>query len=197
MWYHRFVSWVRSLFTESSQVNDEPAPFDSDTPTLPMTAPLRGPFGVRDERASLPPIVEFPALREPPTTVPLARIARPSEPLTGMPPNGEISGPSHISWLNREPAPPSQPSQPLIDSRRMMDPLWAVPEAEDTSEERSDVEDETLAIEPGSELYRRLMILRRLVRQGIYSEGFARDQTPEQYRRYPGMDASDTPFDAE
>lgn len=196
MWYRRFVSWLRSLFTPSSQVNAQPAPLDSNAPTLPLTAPLMiEPFDALDEPATLPPpIVEFPAMREPPTTVPLARLARPSEPLTGAPASDDSVGPAHISWISREPAPASQP---LMDLRRAPDPIWSDPEAGDADAEQGSVGGEEMAIEPGSELYRRLMILRRLVRQGVYDEGFASDETPEQYRRYPGMSDLENPFDAE
>ncbi len=86
MWYQRIISWFRSLFTTSSEGNGQSTSSDAGTPTLPLTAPLREPLGALDQDAPPPqPRVELPPRREPPTTVPLARLAQPSQPLTGMP----------------------------------------------------------------------------------------------------------------
>ncbi|HEU0026771.1 MAG TPA: hypothetical protein VFQ25_06605 [Ktedonobacterales bacterium] len=200
MWYRRFVSWLRSLFTPSTEVNPQPAPLDSDTPTLPMTAPLREPLGAWDEGMTLPPQMieapEFPTHREPPTTVPLARLAGPSEPLTGASGSSDGVGPAQRGWISREPSQPSQPTQPLPEAPQPRDPARLDVDAEfaDTSAGIDGGYDEAPVIEPGSDLYRRLMILRRLVRQRVYNEGFAPSATPEQYLRYPGQDDLDNPF---
>lgn len=194
MWYQRLISWLRSLFVTTTQAEAEPALFYSDAPTLPLTAPLR-PAAPTDDPIPPPPpaIIDFPSLREPPTTVPLARLTRPSEPLTGNPASGDSAG-RHLSWIGRESAPSSQP---LIDPLQITDPLWTDSAAEAGDLEPELIDEQDLNLQPGSELYRRLMILRRLVRQGIYNEGFARGDLPEQYRRNPGTDDLGAPFDPE
>ena len=211
MWYRRFVSWLRSRFIASPEVSAQPAPLDTDAPTLPMTAPLREPLEAWDESVSLPPqmveLPELPAHREPPTTVPLARLARPSEPLTGAAGSADGGGAAQRGWISREPPQPSQPSQPAQPSQssQSSQPAQPLPETPQPIEPtRLDAESadsdgghaEAPVIEPGSDLYRRLMILRRLVRQRVYNEGFAPGATPEQYLRYPGQDDLDTPFSA-
>lgn len=215
MWYQRFVSWLRSLFTTSSEVNAQPAPLDSEAPTLPMTAPLREPFGAWDENMALPPpMVEFPVYREPPSTVPLARLAHPSQPLTSASMGVDDMGMGRLGWASHEPSQPSQPiqssqpTQPLSEAPqpRPIEPAWLDAEPEDASEIMDDmdnimdsmdgVDDEAPDIEPGSDLFQRLMLLRRLVRQRVYNEGFAPDATPEQYLRYSSQDDRDAPFDA-
>ncbi len=199
MWYQRIVSWIRSLFTTSSVVNDQSASSYAGPPTLPLTAPLRGPVGALDQGAPPPPPrVEFPPHREPPTTVPLARLAQPSQPLTGMPASSDGLGPLHALWSSREPSHPSHPLQPQTGAPISGDAAWPelAPEpVNDLDQEGGD--EETPPIEPGSDLYRRLMILRRLVRQRIYNEGFPADATPEQYQRYSGQDELDNPFNAQ
>lgn len=203
MWYRRFVSWIRSLFTTSIPVNGQSSLQRDTTPTLPMTAPLREPFSPLDQVAPPPPAVDFPLQREPPTTVPLARLARPSQPLTGMPASGDGISSLHMLWGAIEPTQPSQPlrlsqpSQPLSGSLEPDETVWPEPAPEGADMLPDDGGDESDLIEPGSELYRRLMVLRRLVRQRIYNEGFPPDATPEQYQRYSGQDGSDSPFDAQ
>lgn len=194
MWYQRLISWLRSLFVTTTEAEPDPTLFYSDAPTLPLTAPLR-PSAPFDDPAPPPhpAIIDFPPFREPPTTVPLARLTRPSEPLAGSSASGDSAG-RHLSWIGREAAPPSQP---LIDPLQITDPLWTDPVSETGDLEPQLIDEQGLNVQPGSELYRRLMILRRLVRQGIYNEGFARSDLPEQYRRYPGVDDLNTPFDPE
>jgi hypothetical protein len=200
MWYRRFVSWLRSLFIASPEVSAQPAPLDTDTPTLPMTAPLYEPLSAWDESVTLPPpmveLPEFPPHREPPTTVPLARLARPSEPLTGATGSGDGVGPAQRGWISREPPQLSQPTQPLPDAPQPREPARMDAEQAETSASAEGGYDGAAVIEPGSDLYRRLMILRRLVRQRVYNEGFAPGATPEQYQRYPGQDDLDNPFSA-
>ena len=203
MWYRRFVSWIRSLFTTSSQVNARPMPRSAIPPTLPRTAPLLKPFSALDQSApQLPPAGEFPPRHEPPTTVPLARLARPSQPLSGIPASGDGIGigPLHITWVSHEPSQPpqpSQPTQPLTGLPLPGDVMWPEAASESADTEWGGEDDEPLAIDPGSDLGRRLIILRRLVRQRIYNEGFPPDAIPEQYQRFPGQDDLGFPFNAE
>ncbi len=208
MWYQRLVSWIRSLFTPSIPVNGQPSPRHDATPTLPMTAPLRDPFRPLDQIAPPPllPTVDFPLRREPPTTVPLARLTHPSQPLTGMPASGDGMSSLHMLWDAIEPSQPSQPSQsqrpslpsqPLSASFVPDDTIWLESAAESDDLPPDGEDNESELVEPGSELYRRLMVLRRLVRQRIYNEGFPADATPEQYQRYGGENDFDSPFDAE
>jgi hypothetical protein len=200
MWYRRFVSWLRSLFILSPEVNAQPASLDADAPTLPMTAPLREPLEAWDESVTRPPQIvelpEFPTHREPPTTVPLARLARPSEPLTGATGSGDGIGPAQRGWISREPPQPSQPTQPLPEAPQPREPARMDAGPAEISASEDGGYDDVALIEPGSDLYRRLMILRRLVRQRVYNEGFAPSATPEQYLRYPGQDDLDNPFGA-
>lgn len=198
MWYRRFVSWFRSLFTIPSQVNAQPTPRDAGAPTLPTTAPLHGPVGSLDQSAPPLPAADLPPRHEPPTTVPLARLARPSQPLTGMPMNGDGIGSHYLLWSSREPSPPSPPApplRPLTGSPRSSDAIGPEPGRADM--ERDDEDDLASFIEPGSDLYRRLMILRRLVRQRVYNEGFPAGATPEQYLRLTAQDDFDNPFSAQ
>lgn len=203
MWYQRLLTWFRSVFTISKTPDPYPAhptyaPTVARTPTLPLTISLRDPR----PPDNMPPPVEYPPRREPPTTAPLARIVHPSQPLQGMPPAGDGLGARPVLWSARDNPPPSQPippppiqpappSQPLsTDFARMERPEL---EPADLGEDAMDdpTEDDII---PGSMLYRRLMILRRLVRQGVYNEGFAPDATPDQYRGYADPDGFDSPF---
>jgi hypothetical protein len=198
MWYRRFVSWLRSLFTTSTQVNGQPTAQSEDALTPPMATPLREAFSARDQSAPQPPpIIERPPHREPPTTVPLARFALPSQPIKGVPPGGDSGGPRYVtSWGGYEPSPPkppSQPSQPPSDALRQE--MRSDPSLEDGDRQPDNGagDDEALAIAPGSDLYRRLMILRQLVRHRVYNEGFPSTAIPEQYRRDFGQGALDEP----
>jgi hypothetical protein len=204
MWYQRLLAWVRSIFAPSKAAatypsNNSPySPTVARTPTLPLTAPLRDPRLLD----SMPPPIEFPPRREPPTTAPLARIAHPSQPLQGIPPAADGLGARQALWSARDNPQPSQPiqpppihpappSQPLSIDFARMERVEPDPDefGENAGDDLSDDE-----ITPGSMLYRRLMILRRLVRQGVYNEGFTPDATPDQYRRYADPDGFDTPF---
>ncbi|HEX9038125.1 MAG TPA: hypothetical protein VF808_14165 [Ktedonobacterales bacterium] len=206
MWYRRFISWLRSLFVVPESPASYPAPA-TRTPTLPMTAPLREPVSNWD--SAPPPKIEFPARREPPTTVPLARLAKPSQPLTGLPASGDGLSAFQLLWADRDPAPPSQPPQapiqppPLLPEPRPEPTDTGVPQAgvEPLGIDFESVDDfggedpgEDDDVVPGSMLYRRLMILRRLVRQGVYNEGFGPDDTPEQYQRHKDADDFGNPF---
>jgi len=186
MWYRRFVSWLRSLFAGVSQEIDQPTSQSAEPFNLPMTSPLceplSEPLSPLDQSAPPPPTDELPPRHQPPTTVPLGRLVFPSQPLT-----------EYVTWGGREPPQPTQPTQPSQPSRPG-DAAWPAPES--AAMEQSDHDDQALSNEPGSDLYRRLMILRRLVRQHVYNEGFTPDETPEQYQRYPGLDDLDRPFDA-
>lgn len=210
MWYRRLVSWIRSLF--GAPRLPAPAPFVPPrprTPTLPLTAPLRPPQGPLDGVSSPLPPIGFPTRREPPTTVPLGRLTTNSQPVSGLPTTGDGLSALSAFWAERDGGVPSQPPTPPSQSAPLLQPLDAdleqlepfepeLPEPElpgpiypafDT-DEAGDEDD----ITPGSMAYRRLMILRRLVRQGVYNEGFQPDALPEQYRRYGDGDGSDTPF---
>lgn len=213
MWYRRLVSWIRSLFG-LSQPSQPPAPVIPPRPrtqTLPMTSPLRPPQSPLDEVTPPRPQIEFPMRREPPTTVPLARLTTNSQPISGLPATGEGLSALSAFWAERDagvptqpPAPPppaSQPassplSQPLDTDFEQFEPELPEPELPGPIYPAFDV-DETAEeddLTPGSMLYRRLMILRRLVRQGVYNEGFQPDALPEQYQRYGDADGGDTPF---
>lgn len=68
-----------------------------------------------------------------------------------------------------QPAPPSQPAQPIRLTPASLD-----------AQNESGVPDQAL--------YRRLMSLKRLVRLGIYGEGFDGNNVPEQYLHSLGRD---------
>ena len=196
MWYRHLVLWLRSL------VGLSPAPAPSvppqpRTPTLPLTAPLRPPQ-IPFDGAPLPP-PEIPSRRDPPTTVPLARRAGSSQPLSGTPQTGDNLGSLHMLLPGRDGAVPSQPAQPPTPSRSspISQPLGAGFEQAESEWlepifEAGDADE--VDIVPGSPLYRRLMMLRRLVRQGVYNEGFQSGALPEQYQHYADADGSDNPF---
>jgi hypothetical protein len=161
---------------------------------------MRGQMTPFDQASTIiSPRYEFPPFREPPTTVPLGRFARPSEPINGYPGIDNTSKPLHALWNERESAPPSQPlrppspSLPLSESPQPEEPTWmeAATEPNFFARDASDDGDAPLAIEPGSDFYRRLMLLKRLVRQRVYNEGFAPNETPEQYHIRYSSDEDD------
>ena len=213
MWYRRLVSWLRSLFGLSRTSASPSTPSRPRTPTLPLTAPLRSPQSPLDGAATPRPPIELQPRREPPSTVPLARLTTNSQPVSGL--SSTSDGLSALSafWGERDAGVPSQPlappqpslssgplsaplSQPLDTNFEQFDEEMPEPELPGPvypafgADEAADEDDMT----PGSMLYRRLMILRRLVRQGVYNEGFQPDALPEQYQRYGDLDGGDTPF---
>lgn len=102
--------------------------------------------------------------RQPVPTPPPGGRATPIRPASEQPP-AEAARPQHIEPVT-QPLPPRAPSRP---DQRLPVPTGS-----------TDLSDQIL--------YRRLMGLKRLVRLGIYNEGFAPTSVPEQYRHSLGYE---------
>ncbi len=191
MWFRRIIAWVRALFSAPSLLDDaasepEASPYDVMPPSEPEFT-RRELFYPRDPLKTLGlgpthgPFTLEPPLYQSPNTIPLIRLSsqmdlrqdEPTQPLhvASEPPAQAPSQPS------REPSQPAA-SEPLSASLQRLQEL---PDSLDAFDQLDDLDD----------LTRRLLFLRRLVRQRVYNEGFAMDQTPEQYRHSLGLgDAS-------
>jgi len=191
MWFRRLVAWVRTFFS-ASLLDDEPneseargVDFDATMPPpIEPEFPRRQFFYPRDSFKTFgvgTPHESYllePTTYESPKTIPLMRLSpqvelRHEEPTQPLP---VISEPS-AQTPSREPArEPIQPvaSEPLSASLQRLSNL---PDSLDAFDLMDDLDDTT----------RRLLFLRRLVRQRVYSEGFALDDTPQQYRRSLGL----------
>lgn len=199
MWFQRVISWFRAFFSALDDASVAHVAGESDAPTAASTAasadaarqdplaPLIEPeftrrqllyphdplktFGLGTPQENYP--VE-PPLYESPKTVPLIRLSpqidlrfdQPSQPL-------HISSEPPAPLTSREPAQPTA-SEPLSASLQRLSEL---PDSLDHFDQLDDLDD----------LTRRLLFLRRLVRQRVYNEGFAMDETPQQYRRSLGL----------
>lgn len=205
MWFQRIMTWFKALF--AAPILGDPADGGEADIILyePLTPPLRPEITRRQLLYPRDPMRTFglgptenaftfePPHYEAPTTMPLIRIT---------PPDLRYEAPTQpLPVASEPPAPPaagrdSTPTSPLASEplaaslQRLYDlPDFADPvDAPESFEQLDDVDDMT----------RRLLFLRRLVRQRVYNEGFPLEQTPEQYRRSIGQrpdhdDASDHP----
>lgn len=196
MWFQRIIGWFKALF-EAPTLEDPADGGEADVLLYePLTPPLRPEITRRQLLYPRDPLRTFglgptedafsfePPRYEPPTTMPLIRLTPPDLrheaptqplPVASEPPTPPVAG--------RESTPTSPlASEPLAASlQRLSDlPDFADPvDAPESIEQLDDVDDMT----------RRLLFLRRLVRQRVYNEGFPPDQTPEQYRRSIGQRA--------
>ena len=206
MWFRRFIAWLRARFSASalddatSGSNPHEAYYDGAMPPLEPEFTRRQFFYPHDplKTFGLGPAHDAftlePTNYESPTTIPLRRVAPPlnrldEQPtlplLPPLPTIDETPIPAPASTTlpapGREPTrEPSQPvaSEPLSAS---LERLSDLPDSADIFDLMDDLDDGT----------RRLLFLRRLVRQRVYNEGFALDQTPRQYRHSLGL--SDEP----
>ncbi len=211
MWFQRVISWFRALFSALDDASVAHVVGESDTAGVATadaasSAASAGPAAQSDPLAPLiepeftrrqllyprDPLKTFglgtpqesypaePPLYESPKTVPLIRLSpqidlrfdEPSQPL-------HISSEPPAQLTSREPAQPAA-SEPLSASLQHLSEL---PDSLDSFDQMDDLDD----------LTRRLLFLRRLVRQRVYNEGFAMDETPTQYRHSLGL--SDQPGD--
>lgn len=190
MWFRRFIAWVRTLFSASSLDNEfdemaaSGASFDAALPPIEPEFTRRQLFYPRDSFKTFGvsgPHESFilePTSYESPNTVPLMRLSpqvelRHEEPTQPLP----VASEPPTQPPSRE---PSQPviSEPLSASLQRLSNL---PDSFDTLDLMDDLDDST----------RRLLFLRRLVRQRVYNEGFSMGETPAQYRHSLGL--SDDP----
>ncbi len=198
MWFQRIIAWFKALF--AAPTLDDPA--DRGEPDVllyePLTPPMRPEITRRQLLYPRDPLRTFglgptadaftfePPRYEAPTTMPLIRITPPEQryeaptqplPVASEPPAPPVAG--------RDSTPTSPlASEPLAASlQRLSDlPDFADPvDAPESFEQLDNLDDMT----------RRLLFLRRLVRQRVYNEGFPPEQTPEQYRRSIGQRADD------
>lgn len=184
MWFRRFIAWVRTFFS-ASLLDDDPHQSEAHGGDFDTTMPLIEPEFTR--RQFFYPRDSFktygvggphdaytlePTSYESPKTVPLMRLSpqvelRHEEPTQPLPVASE------------PPAPIREPSQPVISEplAANLQRLSSLPDSLDTFDLIDDVDDTT----------RRLLFLRRLVRQRVYNEGFAIGDTPQQYRHSLGL----------
>ncbi|HZC04669.1 MAG TPA: hypothetical protein VE338_03440 [Ktedonobacterales bacterium] len=184
MWFQRVISWFRALFSALDDVSDAPYADDArPEPPAPMIEPEftrrqllypRDPLkslGLGSTSSAYP--LE-PPLYESPKTIPLIRLSpqvdlRFDEPSQPLPVSSEPPTP----YTSREPTQPAA-SEPLSASLQRLTDL---PDSLDSFDQMDDLDDMT----------RRLLFLRRLVRQRVYNEGFSLHETPTQYRRSLGL----------
>lgn len=202
MWFRRFIAWVRARFS-ASLIDDagdltetRDLPFAGVMPPYEPEFTRRQLFYPRDQLRAFglgPTYDAFtlePTSYESPKTIPLRRLSPQMEWLDEQPtqtlptldePPIPMPAPTTIPASSREPArEPSQPvvSEPLSASLQRFSDL---PDTPDIFDMMDDLDETT----------RRLLFLRRLVRQHVYNEGFGFGQTPQQYRHSLGM--SDDP----
>lgn len=202
MWFQRIISWFRALFSalddaSVAHVANEPDTSDATSSAAaagsprpdPLTPLIQPEFTRRQLLYPRDPLKTFglgtpqdpyplePPLYESPKTIPLIRLSpqvdlrfdEPSQPL-------HISSEPPAPLTSREPAQPTA-SEPLSASLQRLSEL---PDSLDSFDQMDDLDDMT----------RRLLFLRRLVRQRVYNEGFAMDETPAQYRHSLGLSDS-------
>jgi len=189
MWFHRIIAWVRALFSAPSlddaaggqeapdarraSVDTYPSTFEPEFTRRQLLYPreqLRT-FGLGATQDTYP---LDPPLYESPKTIPLIRLSpqvdlrfdEPTQPL-------HVVSEPPASLSSREPTQPA-PSEPLSANLQRLSEL---PDSLESFEHMDDLDDQT----------RRLIFLRRLVRQRVYNEGFAVDATPQQYRHSHGL----------
>ncbi len=190
MWFRRVISWFRALFSALNDVSDAQYVDDArPEPPAPMIEheftrrqllyphdPLKT-LGLGPTQSAYPLDSLDPPLYESPKTIPLIRLS-PQVDLRFDEPTHEPSEALHVTsepptpLTSREPAQPA--SEPLSASLKRLSDL---PDSLDTFDQMGDLDDMT----------RRLLFLRRLVRQRVYNEGFSLDETPEQYRHSHGL----------
>ncbi|HEX8994803.1 MAG TPA: hypothetical protein VF812_02100 [Ktedonobacterales bacterium] len=193
MWFQRFIAWVRALFTaplldDTSDESDARASlFEGMAPPVEPEFTRRELFYPRDPLktfglgATHQPFPLDPPLYESPTTIPLIRHQQ-QAPQVEMR-HDETTQPLPVA---------SEPPAPLA-SREPVQPVASEPLSA-SLQRLADLPDEFESIDLMDDLddmTRRLLFLRRLVRQRVYNEGFSMDQTPQQYRHSHGLsDAS-------
>lgn len=190
MWFHRIIAWVKALFS-APMLDDTVETNEARNVMFEGMAPPSEPeftrrelfyprdslktFGVGSNRDSF---ALEPPLYESPKTIPLMRLSpqmelRHDEPTPALPVSSEppVSPPVRDSGQL-----PGQPvvSEPLSASLQR---LGNLPDSLDPFDQMDDLDD----------LTRRLLFLRRLVRQRVYNEGFTVEETPEQYRHSLGL----------
>jgi hypothetical protein len=195
MWFQRVISWFRALFSapmlvasdDVDNADEAPDAPDAGATTFDALAPTVEPeFTRRQLLYPRDPLKTFglgptqdtfplePPPYESPKTIPLMRLSphidlRYEEPTQALPVASEPPTP----LASREPTQPVA-SEPLSASLQRLGDL---PDSLDSFDQLDDLDDMT----------RRLLFLRRLVRQRVYNEGFSMDETPAQYRRSLGL----------
>ncbi len=195
MFVQRLTSWLRRIFASLSVQPRATQPLRADDSAV-MTGcaagqRARGQDGAAsvsgswlDDGRTLRPRPAAPKTQEPrrpargaaprqqPPVEPAAqpRQSVPSQPVPVYPAADAL--PPDTTPVRAQPPQPAPPSRPLQPAALTPAPL--------------DPQDETGT--PDQALYRRLMSLKRLVRLGIYGEGFDPRNTPEQYLHSLGRD---------
>jgi hypothetical protein len=186
MWVQRVISWFRALFSAPTLDEADDAPH-AGAPTFDALAPTVEPeFTRRQLLYPRDPLKTFglgptqdtfplePPLYESPKTIPLMRLSpqvdlRYEEPTQAAP----VASEPPASLVSREPTQPVA-SEPLSANLQRLSEL---PDSLDNFDQMDDFDETT----------RRLLFLRRLVRQRVYNEGFSLDETPEQYHHSLGL----------
>ena len=197
MWFHRIIAWVKALvsapalddttegYTGHEGCEPRRASLDAYAPTYEPEFTRRQLLYPRDQLRTFglsapqdtypldPPLLD-PPLYESPKTIPLIRLSpqvdlrydEPTQPL-------HVVSEPPAPLASREPTQPA-PSEPLAANLQRLSEL---PDALESFEHLDELDD----------LTRRLLFLRRLVRQRVYNEGFAVEETPQQYRHSLGL----------
>lgn len=197
MWFQRVISWFRALFSALDETSDATEASATDATQYDALAPMSEPeftrrqllyprdplktFGLGPTPDTLP--LDAP-LYESPKTIPLFRLSpqvdlrfdEPSQPLH-VSNVSNVTGEPPAPLASREPTQPA--SEPLSASLQRLSEL---PDASLESLDQMDALDD---------MTRRLLFLRRLVRQRVYNEGFAMRDTPAQYRHSLGLSETD------
>ncbi len=186
MWFQRLSSWFRALFSAPTLDDADDAPAAGATTYSALAPTVEPEFTRRQLLYPRDPLKTFglgptqpafplePPIYESPKTIPLMRLSpqvdlRYEEPTQPMSVASEPPAPLG----NREPTQPIA-SEPLSASLQR---LGELADSLDSFDQLDDLDDTT----------RRLLFLRRLVRQRVYNEGFSIDQTPAQYRHSHGL----------
>lgn len=198
MFVQRLTSWLRRMFASLSSPTRSAQPLRSDDSAV-MSGCATGQRARGQDAAAGASgswLADGRTLRPRPTTQNVQESRRPARGVSPRPqPAADLSGPPRRAAPSRPvPAHPAadavppeitparaQPPQPAPPSRPIQ-PVRLTPASLEPQQEEADISDQAL--------YRRLMSLKRLVRLGIYGEGFDAPNVPEQYLHSLGRDDS-------
>lgn len=193
MLFQRIIAWFRALFSAPLLETTDDASVDALLSPLPTIEPeitrrqflyshdpLRDPMNAFDVDGEQSDFTLEPPLYESPKTIPLLRIP--------LPLDLRLDQPTQPLPVASEPAPPAQGREPAqsVGSEPLSASLQRLADLPDSADP-FDASGSLDALSDLDDMTRRMIFLRRLVRQRVYNEGFSVEQTPDQYRRSHGM----------
>lgn len=192
MWFQRIIAWVRAIF--SAPLLDDTADvagahgslFDGVMPSVEPEFTRRELFYPRDPLktfglgATHEPFPLEPPLYESPKTIPLVRHPQQAPQMNLR--DDETTQPLPVASEPPAPLTSREPAQPVASEplSANLQRLSSLPDEFDSYGLMDSLDDTT----------RRLLFLRRLVRQRVYNEGYSMDETPQQYRHSLGLSDS-------